>query len=83
MSLDKVRKGDSVKIVNIPNRSAKEQFIRFGISEGSTVICQSKIPFGPIILKKNRQEIAVGRDLARTIIVERRVPIGKDCRRSK
>lgn len=78
MSLDKVKKGDAIKILLIPSKSAKEQFIRFGIGEGSVVVCQSKIPFGPIILKKNRQEIAVGRELARTIVVERRALVGKN-----
>ena len=83
MSLDKVKKGDEVKILNIPNSAAKEQFIRFGIGEGSVVVCQSKIPFGPIILRKSRQEIAVGRELARTIAVERSATTAKANRRYK
>jgi Fe2+ transport system protein FeoA len=79
LSLAKIKKGDFVKIINIPNKSAKEQFIRFGIGEGSIVCCQSKIPFGPIILRKNHQEIAVGRDLARSISVESKT-LEKKCR---
>lgn len=72
MCLDQIRTGEEVIIREIPDSAAKTQFIRFGIGEGSTVICHSKIPFGPVVLRKNRQEIAIGRKLARTITVERR-----------
>lgn len=71
MCLDQIRAGEEVIIKEIPDDQAKTQFIRFGIGEGSTVTCHSKIPFGPVVLKKNRQEIAIGRELARTITVER------------
>lgn len=77
MSLDQVKAGEEVIIKRIPDSMAKTQFIRFGIGEGSTVICHSKIPFGPVVLRKNRQEIAIGRGLARTITVERRSRSGK------
>lgn len=72
MCLDQIKAGEEVIIRTIPDSMAKTQFIRFGIGEGSTVTCHSKIPFGPVVLRKNRQEIAVGRDLARTILVERK-----------
>lgn len=71
MGLDKVRAGEEVIIKEIPDSETKTQFIRFGIGEGSTVVCHSKIPFGPVVLRKNRQEIAIGRELARTITVEK------------
>jgi len=72
MCLDQIRTGEEVIIKEIPDSMAKTQFIRFGIGEGSSVVCHSKIPFGPVVLRKNRQEIAIGRELARTITVERR-----------
>lgn len=72
MCLDQIRTGEEVIIKEIPDSMAKTQFIRFGIGEGSKVVCHSKIPFGPVVLRKNRQEIAIGRELARTITVERR-----------
>ncbi|MBE0447330.1 MAG: ferrous iron transport protein A [Actinobacteria bacterium] len=71
MCLDQVKIGERVIIKEILDGTAKTQFIRFGIGEGSTVTCHSKIPFGPVVLRKNRQEIAIGRELARTITVER------------
>ncbi|MHB0976329.1 MAG: FeoA family protein [Candidatus Aquicultorales bacterium] len=76
MCLDQVKVGEEVLIVEIPDALAKTQFIRFGIGERSTVVCHSKIPLGPVILRKNRQEIAVGKQLARTIKVERRARNG-------
>ncbi|MCL6472427.1 MAG: ferrous iron transport protein A [Firmicutes bacterium] len=72
MCLDQIRTGEEVIIKRIPDSMAKTQFIRFGIGEGSTVVCHSKIPFGPVVLRKNRQEIAIGRALACTIEIERR-----------
>ncbi|MHB8842972.1 MAG: FeoA family protein [Candidatus Aquicultor sp.] len=81
MCLDQVKTGDEIIIKEIPDSMAKTQFIRFGIGEGSTVVCHTKIPFGPVVLRKNRQEIAVGRELARTIRVERRDNGGKGQRR--
>ncbi|MDI6715511.1 MAG: FeoA family protein [Actinomycetota bacterium] len=72
MCLDQVKAGEEVVIKKIPDSMAKTQFIRFGIGEGSTVICHSKIPFGPVVLRKNHQEIAIGRELARKIVVERK-----------
>lgn len=80
MCLDQVKTGDEIIIKEIPDSMVKTQFIRFGIGEGSTVICHTKIPFGPVVLRKNRQEIAVGRELARTISVERRSRHGKGYR---
>ncbi|HEY3375265.1 MAG TPA: FeoA family protein [Candidatus Aquicultor sp.] len=71
MCLDQIKTGEEVIITEIPEGTAKTQLIRFGIGEGSAVICHSKIPFGPVVLRKNRQEIAVGRALARTITVRK------------
>ena len=71
MCLDQIRTGEEVIIKEIPDTMAKTQFIRFGIGEGSSVICHTKIPFGPVVLRKNRQEIAIGRELAKIITVER------------
>lgn len=71
LSLDQVKPGEEVVIEEIPDHMAKTQFIRFGIGEGSTAVCHGKIPMGPIVVRKNRQEIAIGRELARRIRVRR------------
>ncbi|PKM79378.1 MAG: ferrous iron transport protein A [Firmicutes bacterium HGW-Firmicutes-13] len=67
MTLDKVKKGQSFKVVSIPDDIIRVQAIRFGIAEGETLICEEIIPAGPIVVRKNRQEIALGRNLCRTI----------------
>ncbi|TLM98315.1 ferrous iron transport protein A, partial [bacterium] len=48
----------------------RAQAIRFGISEGEVVRCEQVVPAGPVVLKKNNQEIALGRGLASKIRVE-------------
>jgi len=70
MYLSEAKQGDTIKILSIPNDIIRAQAIRFGISEGSVVTCDSLIPAGPVILRKNKQEIAIGYGLAREILVE-------------
>lgn len=69
MCLTDVRKGQSFSISGIEDESIRTQLIRFGIGEGSHLICMEKIPFGPFMLKHNRQEIAIGRKIAEKIFV--------------
>lgn len=66
-TLDKVRKGTYFTIVNLPSGVLKVQLIRIGITEGTKVYCLERLPGGTIILQKNRQEIAIGYDLAKEI----------------
>ncbi|MFZ3172220.1 MAG: ferrous iron transport protein A [Carboxydocellales bacterium] len=70
MSLDKVQRGQSVKVCLIPGDVIRAQAIRFGIAEGAVVVCAEIIPAGPIIVRKSKQEIAIGRGLAKKILVE-------------
>lgn len=69
MCLVDVKRGQTVAIVKIDDEQVRTQFIRFGIGEGSHVRCLEKIPFGPFMLLHNRQEIAIGREVAKTIMV--------------
>lgn len=73
-SLDCVRKGDALQVVSVDDELARVQCLRFGMAEGATVDCITRIPAGPIVLKSGRQEIAVGRSLARRITVRRLQP---------
>ncbi|MEC9489214.1 MAG: ferrous iron transport protein A [Halanaerobium sp.] len=70
MTLAEIRPGNDVLIEEIPDRMVRAQAIRFGISEGSVVSCFVRIPSGPIILRKNFQEIALGQKLAQKIKVK-------------
>jgi Fe2+ transport system protein FeoA len=71
-SLDCVRAGQALQIVAIDDESARIQALRFGMAEGAWVKCVSRIPAGPLVLSAGRQEIAVGRALARRILVQPR-----------
>jgi len=65
-----VRRGDHVRILTISDPQVRFQAIRFGIGEGADVRCSERIPAGPIVLRRGRQEIAVGRSIAKNISVE-------------
>lgn len=69
MCLTDVKKGQTVGIVKIADEQVRTQFIRFGIAEGSQIRCLEKIPFGPLMLSYNRQELAIGQEVARRIFV--------------
>jgi len=45
------------------------QAIRFGIGSGAEITVCKKIPGGPVIVSRNQQEIAIGQDLASSILV--------------
>jgi len=70
-SLDCIRKGERIEIVSVDDKHARVQALRFGMAEGACVECVTKIPAGPLVLKSGRQEIAVGRALAKRISVRR------------
>ena len=69
MCLADIRKGQTVAIVSIDNDAVRTQFVRFGITEGSCISCLEKIPFGPLMLRHSRQELAIGREVAKNIVV--------------
>jgi Fe2+ transport system protein FeoA len=72
MCLTEIRRGQSVHVTRIEDDKIRTQMIRFGISEGSRLKCLEKIPFGPFMVKHNRQEIAIGREVAKKIFVKRK-----------
>lgn len=68
-TLQNTKKGNSVVVLNLPEGEMKSQFIRLGITEGSTIKIYERLPGGTVVITKNRQEIAVGSDLAKKIKV--------------
>jgi len=70
-TLDVVRKGDRFEIVSVDDAHARVQALRFGVAEGACVECVTRVPAGPLVIKSGRQEIAVGRSLAKRINVRR------------
>lgn len=69
MTLDLVKRGQYFKINSIPNETVRAQAIRFGISEGEWLTCEEVVPAGPIVIRKNRQQLALGRQLAKEISI--------------
>lgn len=70
MTLDNVTRGQRIRILSIACASVQSQIIRFGLGVGETCVCQESVHKGPVVLRKNRQEIALGRQLASAIEVE-------------
>ena len=70
MTLADINRGNKFKVKTIPDDMIRIQTLRMGISEGSKLNCNEKIPGGPIIVKHNYQEIAIGRNLAKDIEIE-------------
>lgn len=66
-TLASLRRGEDAVIESIDCPTARAQALRFGMGEGSAVSCVTIIPAGPVVLRSGRQEIAVGRGLARRI----------------
>lgn len=67
--LHKALKGTHVIIIDIPEGKSKDQLIRLGILKGELVKCLETLPGGTMVVEKNRQEIAIGVSLAKTILV--------------
>lgn len=70
VTLDKARRGQKIRIIYLPDDLIRSQVIRFGIYEGTVVTCREVLPAGPVVISRSRQEIAIGRNLARLIGVE-------------
>ena len=70
-TLDCIRKGEKIEILSVNDTHARVQALRFGMAEGACVECVTRIPAGPLVIKSGRQEIAVGRALAKRISVRR------------
>lgn len=70
MTMDRVKRNQLFRILSIPDGLVRTQAIRFGIAEGEVVICEEVIPAGPVIIRKNKQRLALGRELAKRITVQ-------------
>jgi Fe2+ transport system protein FeoA len=71
MCLTEIKRGEQVRIARIEDENLRAQLIRFGIAEGSCIRCLERIPLGPFMVRHNRQELAIGREIARKIRVRR------------
>lgn len=72
MTLVDMKHGKKFVIDKIEDKNTRLQALRFGISEGSEIECAGLMPGGPVILKKNLQEIAIGRRTAEKISIKQK-----------
>ena len=70
MTLAQAKRGQRLLIAAIPDSTIRAQAIRFGIAEGAEVECYEKLPAGPVVVGRGKQEIAIGRHLAENIEVQ-------------
>ncbi len=63
---------EAVTIRSIPEGAVRDQLIRFGVIEGTKVTCLARLPGGTLVIQRFRQEIAIGGDLARQILIDDR-----------
>jgi ferrous iron transport protein A len=70
MNLSDGKDGQWLIVTGTIGEEMTNQALRFGIGEGSRIQVQKNIPGGPIIISKNHLEIAIGRQLAKSIAVE-------------
>jgi ferrous iron transport protein A len=66
--LVETRRGMRGTILSLPDNSElRSQCIRLGLAIGASFQCIERLPGGTIVLETNRQEIALGRSLAKEI----------------
>ena len=70
MKLVEVLPGQAFVITAIQDDFARLQAIRFGIAEGAKAVIQNVLPGGPVVVRKGKQEMALGRNLADRIQVQ-------------
>jgi len=68
-TLDTAHKGKYFTVMALPQGVLKVQLIRLGISEGDRIFCLERLPGGTVVIQKNRQEIALGFELAHQIFI--------------
>lgn len=68
VSLANIKIGEIAEICEFSNPKTKLFSSRFGIEEGQTVTCIAKP--GPVVIRKNMQEIAIGKKLCNEILVK-------------
>ena len=78
MTLADARDGGVFGGVRMTDERILTQGLRWGIVEGSYIKVQKNIKNGPVIISKKHTEMAIGRELAKSVIVEPAEPAKKD-----
>lgn len=70
-TLEQAKAGDTLRIKRITDAETATNAMRLGVSEGEVLQVASKVPGGPVVIRRGAIEIALGRQLCRAIEVER------------
>ena len=70
MNLDSAPKNIVLEIASISDEKLLTDAMRFGVETGEMVRIINKLPGGPIVIQKNQQQIAIGKELAQAIQVK-------------
>ncbi len=70
MTLNQLLPGQKALLQELPEGLVRSQAIRLGLMPGTEIVCVHKLPRGPVIIKKNKQQIAIGEALAARINVK-------------
>lgn len=70
LTLEHAKTGSRLRICKIADTETATIAMRLGISEGEIVELASKIPGGPLVIRRGKVEIALGRALCKDIEVE-------------
>ncbi|MFB6188815.1 MAG: ferrous iron transport protein A [Halapricum sp.] len=62
--------GETVSLEAVPDADVRARLLRLGFLDG-TVECRHRLRKGPIVLRRNGTELALGADLAAEIEVSR------------
>ncbi len=69
MTLNETQVGDTLCIIDIANPQIATMAMRLGICKGSNLSVCSKVPGGPVVVRRGHMEIALGRDICKQITV--------------
>ncbi|QGN07726.1 ferrous iron transport protein A [Halorhabdus sp. CBA1104] len=75
--LGDVDSGEFVRLADVPDGDTRARLLRLGFLDG-TVECRHHIRKGPVIVRRNGTELALGADLADSIEIERPRPEASD-----
>ena len=62
--------GQTVRLERVPDDDVRARLLRLGFLDGA-VECRHRLRKGPIVLRRNGTELALGADLAREIEITR------------
>lgn len=71
MKLGEAQERAEFVVTTVEGEDVSLQALRFGIDVGTLIYVEKNIKGGPVIVCKNQLEIAIGREIANAIEVER------------